>query len=111
MGLLQVGAGVFMLKNPYETLYAITIWIAIMVLLDGLFHCALCCGNRNLSGWGLTLASGLASAVLGVLILSGLPETSLYMIGILVGTNFLMLGNIRINVALEGRSTAGAISN
>mmetsp|Transcript_12155 Transcript_12155/g.25159 ORF Transcript_12155/g.25159 Transcript_12155/m.25159 type:complete len:112 (-) Transcript_12155:663-998(-) len=111
MGLLQVGAGVFILKNPYGTLFAVTIWIGIMVLIDGIYHCALCCGNRNLRGWGFTLASGLASVVLAVIILSGLPETSLYTIGILVGTNFLMVGNVRIHVAMEGRSASAVINN
>eukprot|EP00562_Extubocellulus_spinifer_P034986 CAMPEP_0178688216 /NCGR_PEP_ID=MMETSP0699-20121125/4873_1 /TAXON_ID=265572 /ORGANISM="Extubocellulus spinifer, Strain CCMP396" /LENGTH=163 /DNA_ID=CAMNT_0020333171 /DNA_START=204 /DNA_END=694 /DNA_ORIENTATION=- len=109
--LLQVGAGVFILKNPYGTLFAVTIWIGIMVLIDGIYHCALCCGNRNLRGWGFTLASGLASVVLAVIILSGLPETSLYTIGILVGTNFLMVGNVRIHVAMEGRSASAVINN
>ena len=106
LGLIQVGAGIFVLKNPYETLFAVTIWIAIMVLLDGVYQLMVCIYNRNLRGWGLALASGLSSIFLASLIMFGLPESSLYTVGILLGINMLTVGNVRIHVALEGRAIA-----
>lgn len=105
-GLIQVGAGIFLLKNPYETLLAVTIWIVIMVFFEGVYQLMVCTCNRNLRGWGLCLASGLSSIILACLITSGLPETSLYTVGILLGINLLTVGNFRIHVALEGRAIA-----
>ena len=103
MGLLQLAVGITMIKNPFKTLFVLTLMIGVLVLLDGLFAIMCCLSNRDLKGWGFGLASGVASTCLGVLVLTGLPESSLYTIGILLGVNFLTIGNFRIHVALAGR--------
>lgn len=106
IGLIQLVLGVVMIKHPYSTLLTITIWLAIPVLLDGLYHCAVCFNNRELKGWGMCLVSGVSSVLLAVLVFIGLPESSMYTIGILIGVNLLTVGNMRIHVAWEGRAVA-----
>ena len=103
LGLLQVVVGITMIIDPFETLFAITVMIAVLVLLEGVFTIFICLSNVGMKGWGLSLTSGLASTALGVLVLSGLPESSLYTIGILLGVNLLSTGNYRIHIAMEGR--------
>ena len=108
MGLLQIIAGITMIKNPFETLFVLTLWIAILVLLDGLFAIVCCCSNRDMLGYGYSLANGLASTFLGILVLTGLPESSVYTIGILLGVNFLSVGSFRIHIAMAGREAITA---
>ena len=63
--------------------------------------------KRELSGrWGWMLASGVVDLVLGVMILSGLPSTAAWAIGLLVGINMVFGGAALIAMALHARDTA-----
>jgi uncharacterized membrane protein HdeD (DUF308 family) len=93
-----------MINHPFETLFTFTIWLAIIILLDGIYTLTVCGMNRDLKGWGVCLVSGLASIVVAVTVLSTLPESSMFTIGVLLGVNLITVGNIRIHIAWEGRA-------
>lgn len=106
LGGIQFVLGLLMWKNPFGTLATLTFIIGIAILLDGSYQVLLCYQNRGMKGWGLVLASGLASVVLGIIVLTGLPEASIYVIGLMWGINLLTMGNLRVHLAWEGRSVA-----
>ncbi len=86
-----------------------SILIAAVLLADGVVRTILAIGNRQIPGWGWTLAGGLASVATAVIVLVALPSSALWVIGVLVGVSFLTTGIARIAVALEGRKLANAI--
>lgn len=105
LGLVQVFLGILMLNNPFGTLMILGILIAVKVFLDGVLMLAACFQNRQLRGWGLFLASGLASVIVGAVVLMNLDQGSaIVLIGIVLGVNLLTVGSIRIHIALEGRT-------
>jgi uncharacterized membrane protein HdeD (DUF308 family) len=57
--------------------------------------------------WGWVLLSGIVDIVLAVIIISGMPGTAIWVLGLLVGINLLMMGISIVMVALAvRRSTA-----
>ncbi len=59
--------------------------------------------RRVLKSWGWVLLSGVVDLILAGIIMSGWPETSAWVIGILVGVNLLMVGISLIMTAIAGR--------
>jgi uncharacterized membrane protein HdeD (DUF308 family) len=68
---------------------------------------------RPAHGWGWLLFGGIVTVILGILIWTQWPESSLRVIGLLVGINLLFTGwaltmmGIAVR-AHEGRAAAGA---
>lgn len=91
-GLLTVAVGVFMLKNPEMALKFLTLFLAIVFLVDGAFTTGTAFELRPAPGWGWILFSAIASILAGILIISGLPGTSLVVLGLLVGIRFFSGG-------------------
>jgi uncharacterized membrane protein HdeD (DUF308 family) len=92
IALLTLGCGAFLLRNPDVGLMAVTIALAVVFIIEGTFHMTMAFELRPTPGWGWALMSGLTSAALGVMIAMGLPDTSAFMLGIVVGVDFLSSG-------------------
>lgn len=58
---------------------------------------------RPFDGWGWFLLDGIASFLMGALILAGWPSSSVWAIGTLVGVSVLMGGITRIMIAVRMR--------
>jgi len=58
------------------------------------------------NAWLWVLLSGIIDLVLGVMILMGLPGTAGWVIGLMVGINFLMMGVAIVACALSCKSMA-----
>jgi uncharacterized membrane protein HdeD (DUF308 family) len=60
--------------------------------------------KRELSGrWGWMLASGIIDLILATIILTGLPGSAAWAIGLLVGINMVFGGSALIAMALHAR--------
>src|SRR6202030_661877 len=60
--------------------------------------------KRELSGrWGWMLASGIIDLILATIILTGLPGTAAWALGLLVGINMVFGGSALIAMALHAR--------
>ena len=90
--LLSIAAGVFLLFNPLAGAVALTLLLGVTFVFQGASEIAFAFEMRPLPGWGGVLISGIASIVMAVLIATGLPEISLFVLGILLGVNFLTTG-------------------
>jgi uncharacterized membrane protein HdeD (DUF308 family) len=93
LGLLYLGGGLIFLANPFAGLLALTVSLGAFFAADGIARVLLALQIRPQPGWGLFLASGLLSFVLGVLVFLGLPSGwSLAFLGIIVGINMILTG-------------------
>lgn len=110
VGTVQVLMAAVMAFYPFESLISLTILVASVLMVDGIARMVLAWKARQVPGWGWTMASGVATIAMCVVILAGLPEASLWVIGVLVGVNLIMNGAARIAVAIEARKVAKAMT-
>jgi uncharacterized membrane protein HdeD (DUF308 family) len=96
---LTLVVGILMLANPKVTLLALTLLIAAFFLCLGLFRILTAVIGR-FEGWGWVLLNGAISLLLGILILIHWPSSSLWVIGLFVGIDFLFAGWTLIMTAL-----------
>src|SRR5262249_22228425 len=85
LSLLSLAGGVFLLWNPVAGAVALTLVLGFILLIQGAFEIFFALETRPHAGWSAVLISGIASAVLAVLIAAGWPRISLIALGILLG--------------------------
>ena len=65
---LYLGVGLLLLVDPLKGALALTIVLAVFLLVEGIFKISTALRVRDHRGWGWLLASGIVSVILGVLI-------------------------------------------
>jgi len=91
-GLFCTAVGVMMLVYPLGGAITLTVLLAIFFLVEGIVKSSVALQIRPAPNWGWMLVSGIAAWVLGILILSGYPQTAAWALGLLVGINFIFSG-------------------
>lgn len=91
-GLFALAAGVFILFNPLAGAVGLTLILGVVFMIQGVSEIFFAFELRPHPGWTGMLLSGLASAVLAIIIAGGWPAISTVALGILVGVNFLSTG-------------------
>jgi uncharacterized membrane protein HdeD (DUF308 family) len=104
-------AGTLLLVWPLSGAFSLTVILTVFLSLEGIASIMMALSHRRgFSGrWGMLLVSGIIDLVLAGIIIAGLPATSTWAIGLLVGINMLFGGAALISMALHAR-TATAIS-
>lgn len=92
LGLLKLALGVYLITHPGVGMLALTLLLAAVFMVDGAVQFAFAFDLRPKDGWGWMLLSAIVSVAVGLLIAAGLPGTSLFALGLLVGINFLSTG-------------------
>lgn len=92
LGILYALLGAVIIANPTATLSLLTIIFAIAWTVSGLVRTFAAIGSRSHEGRGYDIAAGLATLLLGILVWVGWPEASLYILGLFIGFEFLILG-------------------
>jgi uncharacterized membrane protein HdeD (DUF308 family) len=103
IGLLYVFVGGYLAFFPLAGLLTLTIVIAALFIAEGVFESIMAFRVRPHEGWVWLLLSGIAALAVGVIIAMGLPESSIWALGLLVGINLLFSGWSYIFLALAGR--------
>jgi uncharacterized membrane protein HdeD (DUF308 family) len=106
-GILYLIAGVFMVEHPMEAALAITLVVAICLLGTGILRIVVGVVER-FSGWGLSLATGVISLLLGIAIWRQWPFSGLWMIGLFVGIEMVFSGLSWVRLGLVVRNRAQA---
>jgi uncharacterized membrane protein HdeD (DUF308 family) len=102
--ILYIVVGLLLLVNPVGGALALTIVLAVFLIVEGIFKAIMAWRVRDHRGWGWLLASGILSIVLGLLIWSEWPASGLWIIGLLVGIQLLFTGWALIMLALAARA-------
>ena len=106
LALLALVAGVLIISDPERGLAALTIVVAVFLLLDGISQILLSLPLRPVGGIWLML-SGIASVVIGCILWQQWPASGEWALGILVGAKLLVDGLGLIGVG----SVMKAVSN
>ena len=103
---LAIGAGLILLLQPVQGTLTLTIVVGAYFLAVGVATIMYALEHRReLSGrWSWLAISGVVDIVIAGIIISGLPGTALWAIGLLVGINLLFGGLSMIAMALAARN-------
>jgi uncharacterized membrane protein HdeD (DUF308 family) len=103
VGLLYIVTGFFIIDAPVEGAVALTLLLALMFFVSGLFRIVAALTLR-FPMWGWSLASGIISVMLGVMIYRQWPASGLWVIGMFVGIELIFNGWTWIMLSLGLRA-------
>ncbi len=106
--ILAVVVGVLLLARPISGALTLTVLLVAFFIIEGAATIMFALDHkRELSGhWGWMLVSGVVDLFLAALIFAGLPSTSAWAIGLLVGINMIFGGGALTMMALHAREAA-----
>ena len=104
---LAVLAGMLLLARPMQAVLTLTIVLGAYFLAEGVTSIMYALEHRReLSGrWSWLLISGLVDIAISFMVITGLPSTAEWAIGVLVGINLLFGGATLIGMALAARNS------
>src|ERR1700682_3436758 len=104
-GALPVGARIVLLAQPVQGTLTLTIVVGAYFLAEGVATIMYALEHRRelSERWSWMLVAGLMDILIAGLIISGLPGSALWAVGLLVGINLLFGGATLIGVALAAR--------
>lgn len=106
-GLIALSGGLLMLVYPLQGLVALTVLVAVILVLTGASQMVFAFWVRPIAGWGWGLASAIVSIVLGIYILAALPVASAVILGLLVGIDFISTGTALVLIARSAHQNLG----
>jgi uncharacterized membrane protein HdeD (DUF308 family) len=103
--ILALAAGLVLLWNPLAGLVTLTYVLIAFFIADGVVNILLGIAHRrDMSGrWEWIVVNGVIDLVLAGIILSGMPGTLVWALGLLIGIDLLFGGASLIAVALNAR--------
>ena len=103
---LALAAGVLLIGWPTQGLISVTLVLIAFFLADGLTSVLFAVSHRSALGsrWWWMLASGIVTLVLAIVILSGLPGTAAWALGLIVGIDMVMAGSSLLAIGASLRS-------
>jgi uncharacterized membrane protein HdeD (DUF308 family) len=111
LGVLYLVAGIVLAFFPIAGVAALAVFLGTLLLMYGGVATATAFQVRPVEGWGWFLFDGVASILLGILILARWPSSSFWAIGTLVGTAVLMGGISRTMIAAKIRSAISSVES
>jgi uncharacterized membrane protein HdeD (DUF308 family) len=109
-GLLYGAAGVLAFWNPLLAASALTLLLAVALIVSGIFRIAWSLALRRLRGWGWLLASGLVTVLAGVVFLVGWPQNSLWLLGIVLAVDLAFQGAADLVFGFGQRRHSGPLA-
>ena len=102
---LAVLAGLVLLARPMQGVLTLTIVVGVYFLIEGVTTIMYALEHRRelSERWSWLLASGLMDILISFLIISGLPGSAEWAIGLLVGINLVLGGASLVGMALAAR--------
>lgn len=96
VGCAYLIAGVYLLLNPKLSLLSLTLALAVLFFVEGIFHIVTYFQVRSAPGSGWLLFDGIVTLILAVLIGLHWPASAVWALGTIVGINLLMSGFTRL---------------
>jgi uncharacterized membrane protein HdeD (DUF308 family) len=100
LGILYAFAGVFTFENPLLAAGVLTLILGAALVATGIVRIVLAFQMQGDAPWGWVAASGVITALLGIMILVQWPAASLYILGTFLGIDLLFAGFGWINIGL-----------
>jgi uncharacterized membrane protein HdeD (DUF308 family) len=104
---LSLVAGVLLIGWPGQGVITLTLVLGVFFVMEGVASIMYALEHRReLTGrWGWMIAAGILDLVISAMIITGLPGSASWAIGLLVGINLVFGGATLIGMATAARST------
>ncbi len=99
-GIFYTVVGILLILHPLEGALAATLLLAAFFSVTGIFKIVASLVNR-FGHWGWVLLNGIVSLALGIMILLQWPTSGLFIIGLFIGIDLLMLGWVWVALSLS----------
>ena len=106
---VYVAAGLYLLTHPGVGVASLTLVLGIVFFAEGVADVVHYFSVPKVEGSGWVLLDGIITLLLGVMIWTGWPSTSVWLIGTLVGISLIMTGTTRLMMSLAVRRLAKAL--
>src|SRR5215467_3431157 len=112
VGIAYVLFGVYLIAHPALGVVSLTLVLASLFLVEGVFDIALFFQMRSIGGSGWILGDGIVTLLLGLMIYLQWPSSSNWAVGTLVGVSLIVSGVTRLMLSLAVRKvTVGLASS
>jgi uncharacterized membrane protein HdeD (DUF308 family) len=108
VGVLYIGAGLYLLMHPVLALAGLTLMLGIFFLIEGVSDLFAYLFGPKTAGSKWLLLHGVATLLLGLIIWRRWPFSSFWVIGTLVGISMVVTGVTRLMMAVGERTVAEA---
>jgi uncharacterized membrane protein HdeD (DUF308 family) len=98
--------GILFLAHPFSGALALTVLLGFFFLIHGGFKTLFALAWRHRPGWGWILASGILSFILGIIVITGLPGTAVWFVGLILGIDLIFTGIISMTLGTKLKSIA-----
>ena len=106
---LTILVGIAILGQPGIALAKLTMLVGIFFVVDGIMAFIVAWNVKPQKGWGWMTFNALITLALGVMILKGWPDSSLVVIGLLVGIRLVFAGMTMLTLGTAGRQLAKSL--
>lgn len=111
VGLAYIFFGGYLITHPVLGVASLTLVLASLFLVEGIFDIALYFQMRSMRGSRWVLIDGIVTLLLGLLIYLQWPSSAAWAIGTLVGVSMIISGLTRLMLSLAVRKTTDEISS
>lgn len=91
-GVIGVLLGFELLTEPMQGILTLTMVVAILFMATGIVRTVVAFGLRGTAAFAPVLFSGIISIILAIMIFSGYPESSTYILGVLLAVELISNG-------------------
>lgn len=103
--ILYLCVGIMLIKNPVEGSISLTLLLGIFYVIAGM--CRLVFSSTlKTPNWGWATFNGVITLLIGILILSSWPASSLFIIGLFIGIDLLFTGWAYMMMGFAAKSLA-----
>jgi len=111
VGLAYIFFGGYLIAHPALGVASLTLVLASLFLIEGIFDIALFFRMRSMGGSSWVLIDGIVTLLLGLMIYLQWPSSSAWAIGTLVGVSLIISGVSRVMLSLAVRKVTTAVSS
>lgn len=101
MGVLYVIAGLMSFIQPIAVSSALTLILSFLLVMSGITQLFGAIQNRILPNWQWLLVSGAITLILGLMIMAGWPNNSLWILGMFLGIDLIFQGWAYVTIGLK----------
>jgi len=106
LGLLYVASGIITFMNPLLAAAVLTLLLGVTLIASGIMRIVLAFSMKQGSPWIWVAVSGVLTLLLGLVIVSGWPVSSLYILGLFLGIDLVFVGAAWIGLGLGVKQAA-----
>jgi uncharacterized membrane protein HdeD (DUF308 family) len=106
VGAFYVIGGLLLMDEPVQGSIIITILVAVALIIGGILRIVIGIRHRHMPGWGLLVAGGVISLLVGLLLYISLPWSGLWVVGTLIAVELVFHGVSWVQFGLALRRSA-----